>query len=87
MGVSSSHGAGDRSARPRQFGLGKINFFLLAAGVVAVFFGYVLLDRGSVTAAPLLLVGGYAVLIPAGLLWGIRGRELPGEDGDRSSGE
>lgn len=49
-----------------------MNWALLLAGVVAVLFGYVLLNRGSVTAAPLLLVFGYLVLIPAGLLAGLR---------------
>lgn len=45
-----------------------INAILLAAGVGAVVAGYALLARGSVTAAPLLLVLGYAVLIPLGII-------------------
>jgi len=45
-----------------------INAILLAAGVAAVVAGYVLLSGGSVTAAPLLLVLGYAVLIPLGII-------------------
>jgi len=62
-----------------------INWALLAAGAVAVFVGYVLLDRGSVTAAPLLLFVGYLVLIPAGLLVGLRrseGTAAPGPRGE-----
>ena len=51
--------------RPRFLGLHVMNWVLLLAGVVAVLFGYVLLNRGSVTAAPVLLVLGYMVLIPA----------------------
>lgn len=58
--------------RPRFLGLHVMNWVLLLAGVVAVLFGYVLLNRGSVTAAPVLLVLGYMVLIPAGLLAGLR---------------
>lgn len=54
------------------FGLGPVNWALLGAGAVAVVGGYVLLDRGSVTAAPILLVLGYAVLIPTGLYAGYR---------------
>ena len=57
--------------RPRFLGLHVMNWALLLAGVVAVLFGYVLLNRGPVTAAPVLLVLGYMVLIPAGLLTGL----------------
>jgi len=58
------------------FGFARINIALLAAGVVAVILGYLLLNAGSTTAAPLLLIAGYAVLIPAGLIWGVRHRDL-----------
>ncbi|MEZ5066932.1 MAG: hypothetical protein R3B81_19630 [bacterium] len=40
------------------------NIVTLLAGLAAVVLGYVLLSQGSVTAAPILLVGGYCVLIP-----------------------
>jgi hypothetical protein len=63
-----------------------VNWALLAAGVVAILLGYVQLDRGSVTAAPLLLSAGYFVLIPAGLLVGLRrgggGMPTPGSRGE-----
>lgn len=58
--------------RARPAGLGPLNFLLLGGAVVAIVIGYILLDRGSITAAPLLLVVGYAVLVPAGLLVGSR---------------
>lgn len=58
------------------FGLGKVNLALLGGALVAIVAGYVMLDRGSVTGAPMLLVLGYVVLVPAGLLWGYsRGEE------------
>lgn len=57
----------------RLAGLGPLNFLLLGAAVLAIVIGYILLDRGSITAAPVLLVVGYAVLVPAGLLVGSRG--------------
>lgn len=63
--------AGEASA---WFGLGPANWALLAAALVVIVVGYVLLDRGSVTAAPLLLTLGYVVLIPTGLLLGYRQR-------------
>lgn len=47
--------------------LSWVNGALLAGGLVAVAAGYALLARGSIVAAPLLLVLGYAVLLPWGL--------------------
>ncbi len=46
-----------------------INLALLAAGLLSIILGYVLLAGGSITGAPLLLVLGYAVLIPLGIIW------------------
>jgi len=45
-----------------------INWALLGLGVLALAIGYVQLAAGSVVAAPLLLVLGYAVLIPLGII-------------------
>ena len=45
-----------------------INGILLAAGFASIVAGYVLLAQGSNVAAPLLLVLGYAVLIPLGII-------------------
>jgi uncharacterized membrane protein HdeD (DUF308 family) len=61
--------AGTQAARVRpniQF-KGK-NWGLLAAGIVTIIAGYVLLSKGSITYAPLLLVAGYCVLIPIAIL-------------------
>ena len=44
------------------------NWILLAAGLLAIVVGYALLSRGSTVAAPLLLVLGYVVLIPLGII-------------------
>lgn len=44
------------------------NWVLLAAGIVAIVAGYAALAAGSTVAAPLLLVIGYAVLIPLGII-------------------
>jgi len=40
----------------------------LVSGGAAIILGYVLLAAGDITAAPLLLVAGYCVLIPVFLL-------------------
>lgn len=54
----------DETSEDAFFGYGPVNLGLFLAGVAVVIAGYVFLDRGSVTAAPILLVLGYAVLLP-----------------------
>lgn len=44
------------------------NWGLLIAGIAAIAVGYVLLGAGSTVAAPLILVLGYMVLLPAALI-------------------
>jgi hypothetical protein len=44
------------------------NSVLLLAGVALLVAGYLSLSRGSITMAPVLLVTGYCVFIPASLL-------------------
>lgn len=50
------------------FRWGPLNSILLVAGVALLVAGYLSLSRGSITMAPVLLVTGYCVLIPASLL-------------------
>lgn len=45
-----------------------INGILLAAGLAAIVGGYAMLANGSTVGAPLLLVLGYAVLIPLAII-------------------
>lgn len=47
---------------------GRVNAILGAAGVVSLVVGYALLAQGSITAAPLLLVLGYVVLLPLAII-------------------
>jgi hypothetical protein len=49
-----------------QFGV--VNAALFVGAAVALGAGYLLLARGSTTAAPILLVVGYCVLLPLGLI-------------------
>ncbi len=44
------------------------NWLLLLAGLVAVVVGFALLAQASTVAAPLLLVLGFVVLIPLGII-------------------
>lgn len=50
-----------------RFSVPNLAFF--AAGLAAIVLGYVLLAGGSTVGAPLLLVLGYAVLVPLGIIW------------------
>jgi hypothetical protein len=45
-----------------------INGIVLAIGFAAIVAGFSLLHHGSTTAAPLLLVLGYAVIVPIGIV-------------------
>ena len=56
------------SGRAGSLRFSGVNAVLGALGVAAVILGYWLLARGSVTAAPLLLVLGYAVLMPLAII-------------------
>ena len=47
---------------------GAVNAGLLAGAALALVGGYYLLYTGSTTVAPLLLVLGYCVLLPLGLI-------------------
>lgn len=46
----------------------RINAVLGVAGLLSLTGGYVLLASGSITAAPLLLVLGYVVLLPLAII-------------------
>lgn len=45
-----------------------LNGVFLAAGLLCIVAGFMLLAGGSITAAPLLLVLGFAVLVPLGII-------------------
>jgi len=53
---------------PASLRFSAINGILLAAGLASIVAGYALLAQGSNVAAPVLLVLGYAVLIPLGII-------------------
>lgn len=58
----------DPAAAPNSLRFSAINGILLGAGLAAVTAGYVMLSRGSTVGAPLLLVLGYAVLLPMAVI-------------------
>ena len=57
----------DNSAAPAPLRFGRRNAIFLAAALVSLAAGYVLLSKGDTTLAPILLVVGYCVLFPLGL--------------------
>ncbi len=47
---------------------GPKNYIAFAISLVVIIIGYILLGMGDITAAPILLVLGYCVLIPVAIL-------------------
>jgi hypothetical protein len=47
---------------------GPLNGALLGIGLASIVYGFVLLAGGSTVGAPLLLVLGFAVLVPLGII-------------------
>jgi len=47
---------------------GRKNYILFGLAAVVILAGYISLSRGSITLAPILLLTGYLVLIPWGIL-------------------
>jgi hypothetical protein len=48
--------------------LRKKNYAIMGVGLATIVAGFITLASGSITLAPILLVLGYCVLIPVGLL-------------------
>lgn len=46
----------------------KRNYMILGAGLVLIVLGFILLATGDITISPILLVLGYCVVIPLGML-------------------
>ena len=67
--MARKNAAAPKSASPNaSLRFSAVNLALGAAGLVALTLGYILLAKGSITAAPLLLVLGYVVLVPLALI-------------------
>jgi len=68
MNDRSSNAAGSSGGVSGRAAPSRAALILAVAAVLSIAAGYLLLSRGSITAAPLLLVLGYAVLMPAAIL-------------------
>ena len=63
-------------------GFSKVNYILMAVGLVMIIVGYILLSVGDISGAPILLVLGYCAVLPLAILWGKKSRgesETPGK--------
>lgn len=60
--------AAERLAAAPKLPLARRNWTVMGVGLVAIAVGFFALSRGSITLAPILLVLGYCVLIPVGIL-------------------
>ena len=58
----------NRRREPGSLRFSRKNGILGLAGLLVIVLGYTLLAQGSITAAPLLLVLGYLVLLPLALV-------------------
>ncbi|MDH5590211.1 MAG: hypothetical protein OEZ65_12050 [Gemmatimonadota bacterium] len=56
------------SGQPEALRFTRVNAILAAAGTATLVAGYWLLAQGSITAAPLLLVLAYVVLLPLAII-------------------
>ena len=66
--VASSAMSAPRVSAPTKWPLlARRNLILLGAAVVSLVAGYLILDAGHATAAAVLLVLGYCVLLPLGI--------------------
>ncbi len=63
-------GPGPRPAEPpnAELPFGLKNYIVFAVAALVILAGYIALSRGSITLAPILLLTGYLVLIPWGIL-------------------
>ena len=57
-----------KAGRPAAIKFTKVNAALGASGIVTLTLGYWLLAEGSITAAPILLVFAYIVLLPMAII-------------------
>ncbi len=51
------------------FKMGKKNLIIMGSGVLSVLLGYITLAKGMVDLPAILLVLGYCVLLPVGIIW------------------
>ncbi len=66
--VAKPGGRKATSAKKEAFAFTRSNYWMLFIGLVVIVIGFITLRMGSITLAPILLVLGYCVIIPIGIL-------------------
>ena len=72
-----------KSIAPEPLPLGRENYVILGAGILVIVAGYVAMLEGSVEGflplvlSPILLVAGYCVVIPIGIMYRKRAPKAP----------
>jgi len=63
-------GTGQRPTEPPnvEIPFGRKNYIIFGLAALVILAGYLALSKGSITLAPILLLLGYLVLIPIGIL-------------------
>ena len=63
-------GPGQRAVEPPnvEIPFGRKNYMIFGIAALTILAGYIALSKGSITVAPILLLLGYLVLIPIGIL-------------------
>jgi len=76
-----------RKKKKGENGLGftRLNYVLMAVGLALLVIGYIFLAVGDITVAPILLVLGYCVVIPAAILITGRSGKAPSEEKEAHS--
>jgi hypothetical protein len=75
MAKAVKKGQARRKLKDDELPLTKENFYIIGVGLVVILIGYIALANGPVEGflplvlAPVLLVLGYCVIIPLGILW------------------
>ncbi len=71
---------GKEISREKSLPFTKINYMVMGAALLTIILGYISLNSGSITLAPILLVLGYCVLFPVGLIIGGKKNEVEQEN-------
>ncbi len=52
-----------------KFKMNKQNIYIIGGGLVSILLGFLTLSKGMVNLPAILLVLGYCILLPVGILW------------------
>jgi hypothetical protein len=71
-----------QSAHYQTLSMDRKNWMLFGGGLIAILLGFLALRLGDITLSPILLLGGYLVLVPWALVARSRSSRPPADGGD-----